>query len=154
MAQALGLAAPVTRVDAGAVSPGPRRRIGLTICACALLGHPLLAVAFDRPWTQAEVFGLAPDPSAIATLGFLLCAHAQRRVTRGLLRVLWVLATAWCAISSATLWTLGSTQAWVLMGVTLAAAWLLPYGPAACRHAPARAAVARAGEFSNPPRPP
>ena len=61
--QALGLAALATRVDWGATSPGPRRRIGLTICAWALLGHPLLAVAFDRPWTQAEVFGLALDPN-------------------------------------------------------------------------------------------
>ena len=157
MAQALGLAALATRVDWGTVSPGPRRRIGLTIFAWALLGHPLLALAFDRPWTQAEVFGLAPDPTAIATLGFLLCAHTQRRLTRWLLRSLWTLATAWCAISSATLWTMGSAQAWVLMGVTLAAlaaAWLLPYGPAASRHAPARAAVAGAGESANPRRPP
>ena len=140
--QALGLAALVTRVDWGATSPGPRRRIGLTICAWALVGHPLLAVAFDRPWTQAEVFGLAPDPTAIATLGFLLCAHAQRRLTRWLLRSLWTLATAWCLISSATLWTMGSAQAWVLMGVTLAAlaaAWLKPYGSA--------------GESANPRRP-
>lgn len=141
--QALGLAALGSRVDWGAVPPGPRRRIGLTIFAWALLGHPLLAVAFDRPWTQAEVFGLAPDPTAIATLGFLLCADAQRRVTRWLLRSLWTLATAWCAISSATLWTMGSAQAWVLMGVTLAAlaaAKLKPYGSA--------------GESANPPRPP
>ena len=127
--QALGLAALVTRVDWGAASPGPRRRIGLTICAWALVGHPLLAVAFERPWTQAEVFGLAPDSTAIATLGFLLCADAEQRLTRWLLRVLWTLAAAWCAISSATLWTLGSAQAWVLMGLTLAAlaaAWRLP----------------------------
>ena len=140
--QALGLAALATRVDWGATSPGPRRRIGLTICAWALLGHPLLVVAFDRPWTQAEVFGMAPDPTAIATLGFLLCAHAQRRLTRWLLRSLWTLATAWCVISSATLWTMGSAQAWVLMGVTLAAlaaAWLKPYGSA--------------GESANPRRP-
>ena len=37
-----------------------RRRAGIALIAWALLGHPLLAPAFGRPWPQAEVFGLAP----------------------------------------------------------------------------------------------
>ena len=53
-----------------------RRRTGITLIAWALLGHPLLAPAFGRPWTEAEVFGLAPDPTAIATLGWLLVVEA------------------------------------------------------------------------------
>ena len=154
--QALGLTALVTRSDLRTVAPGPRRHIGLALCLWALLGHPLLALAFGRPWTQAEVFGLAPDPTAIATLGLLLCAAAQRRVTAWLLRVLWTLTVAWCAVSSATLWTLGSAQGWVLMGLTLVslvAAWRWPQLAAKSWHSPASATGAGAYPSANPKEP-
>lgn len=121
VAQALGLAALATRADLQATPPGGRRRIGALLAGWALLGHPLLAPAFGRPWPQAEVFGLAPDPTAIATLGFLLCVSAAGGFTRWLLRLSWTLAVAWCAISMATLWTMGSAQGWVVMVAALVA---------------------------------
>ena len=112
-----------------------RRRAGLLAIAWALLAHPMLAPAFGRPWSQAEVFGLAPDPTVIATLGLLLCADARGRGVRWLLRALWAVALAWCAVSAATLWTLGSAQG----GVPLLAAALA-------------VAAARTGRASPPPR--
>ncbi|MDP1649468.1 MAG: DUF6064 family protein [Rubrivivax sp.] len=124
--QALGLAALATRAKLRVAPPGARRRIGLLLGLWALLGHPLLAAACGRPWTQAEVFGLAPDPTAIATLGFLLAADAPGRPARWLLRWLWTVALAWCAISAATLLTMGSPQGWLLLAaglLAMAAAW-------------------------------
>lgn len=121
VAQALGLAALATRGDLQAAPPGLRRRTGALLVAWALLGHPLLAPAFGRPWLQGEFFGLAPDPTAIATLGFLLCQGAAGPITHGLWRLSWTLAMAWCAISIATLWTMGSAQGWVLLVAALVA---------------------------------
>ena len=40
----------------------------------ALALHPLIAPLTGRAWTQAEIFGVAPDPTAVATLGVLLAA--------------------------------------------------------------------------------
>jgi hypothetical protein len=48
------------------------RAIGLTLAVCGLLLYPLAGLAADRPWTQAEVFGVMPEPTALATLGLLL----------------------------------------------------------------------------------
>src|ERR1700741_1872249 len=41
-------------------------KIGLTLFLYALAIHPLLAPLTGRAITQAEIFGLAPDPTAIA----------------------------------------------------------------------------------------
>ncbi len=122
LAQALGLAVLATRADLQGLQPCVRRRIGALLCGWALLSHPLLAVAFGRPWLQAEFFGLAPDPTAIATLGFLLGVRAAGRFTRWLLRLLWTLAMAWCAVSIATLWTMDSAQGWAVLAAALFAA--------------------------------
>lgn len=119
---ALALAALATRADLRSTPQGPRRSVGALLCGWALLGHPLLAPAFGRPWLQSESFGLTPDPTAIVTLGFLLlCASDASRVTRWLQRLLWVLATAWCVVSMATLWTMGSAQGWVVLVAVLVA---------------------------------
>ncbi len=121
LVQALGLAALATRADLHAAPGGLRRRIGALLCAWAMLGHPLLAPALNRPWQQGEFFGLAPDPTAIATLGFLLGVGAAARLTLALLRLLWTLASAWCAVSAATLWTMGSAQGWAVLAAALLA---------------------------------
>ena len=109
-AQALALAVLATRPDLGVAARRGRRVAGLLLCAFGLLGHPLLAVVAGRPWTQAEVFGLAPDPTVIVTLGVLLWVQAgPARPTRRLLHALWTVALAWCAISAMTLWTMDQT---------------------------------------------
>ena len=43
--------------------------MGLVIFAVAL--HPLIAPLVGRPWSQVEIFAIAPDPTVVATLGVL-----------------------------------------------------------------------------------
>ncbi len=103
-----------------------RYAVGIALLLWALLGHPLLAWGAGRPWQQAEVFGLAPDATALGTLGWLLLLAGTRAASRRLLRCLWVLPLLWCMLSAATLWTMGSVQAAVLLaGVVLALAAVL-----------------------------
>jgi hypothetical protein len=89
------------------------RTTGLALLTWAVLVHPWLAVISSRPWAQAEAFGVAPDPTAIGTLGVLLCLTSRDRSARVLLGLAWLIAVLWCAISAATLWTMGSLQGWV-----------------------------------------
>jgi hypothetical protein len=71
-----------------------------------LLVQPVIGRMLGRPWTQAEVFGIAPDPTAIATLGVLV---VNERIAWWLLPI----PLVWCTISAATLWTMGSPDALV-----------------------------------------
>jgi len=69
----------------------------------ALAGWPLLARLDGRSWGEVGVFGFAPDPTAVATLGVLLAAARMR----------WELLPIpllWCVVSGATLWTLGAAE--------------------------------------------
>ena len=72
------------------------------------LGYPLLAPLFGRPWHGAEVFGIAPDPTAIATLGFLLMARGRSTL------LLYPIPLLWCLVSGLTLWAMADAQAWIL----------------------------------------
>lgn len=72
---------------------GGANRVGLLLFAFALAVEPLLAPAFGRGWSRAEVFGVLPDPTAIATLGFLVLGRGRGRGAAMVLPVLWCLAT-------------------------------------------------------------
>lgn len=52
----------------------PLRRAGLLMLAIAVLFYWLPSAFGDPPWARAEVFGFMPDPTALATLGWLLAA--------------------------------------------------------------------------------
>jgi hypothetical protein len=99
--------------------PGLARRAGLVLLLFGL-AYPLITPLLGRPWTQAEVFGIAPDPTVLVTLGVLLAAARPRWL-------LLVIPLLWCVVSGATLWTMGSPEAPILpavAGVTLAVtAW-------------------------------
>lgn len=82
-------------------------RIGVGLLLVALPGYPLLALLSGRPWQQAEIFGIAPDPTAAVTLALLALSPRAHWV-------LWPVPLLWSAISGATLWTMGVAQAWVL----------------------------------------
>jgi hypothetical protein len=97
-----GFLAPSIRLRSDMAS-----RVGLALFLFAVLLFPLIAPAVGRPWMQAEMFGIAPDPTVIATLGVILVANG---------RALWellVIPLTWCAISGATLWAMGSPEALV-----------------------------------------
>jgi hypothetical protein len=87
-------------------------RVGFGIFLFALLLQPLIGPLVGRPWTQAELFGVAPDPTVVATLGILLAADRPHWM-------LLVVPLLWCAISGATLWTMQSPDALVTPAVAL-----------------------------------
>ena len=84
---------------------GPARGIGYLILAFALAGYPLLSPLQGRSWASSEVFGIAPDPTVIATLGVMLLSRGR------LLPVLWPIPVLWCLLSGMTLLTMGEPQA-------------------------------------------
>ncbi len=79
-------------------------KIGIALMIYALAIHPILAPLSGRPWTQAEIFGLAPDPTAIVTLGILVASARP-------LPPLFVIPMLWCLLTSLTLWTMESPEA-------------------------------------------
>jgi hypothetical protein len=107
--QALLLAWAATRaeLDEGAASPA-RRRAGLALVVAALAVLPLVALALGRPWTQIEVAGLSPDPTALLTLGVLLMVR-QAHWT------LFVVPALWCLVSALTLWTMDAPEAAIML---------------------------------------
>jgi hypothetical protein len=89
---------------------------GLVLFVYALALHPLVAKLGGRPIQAAEVFGIAPDPTAIATLGLLARARPKGRAW-----LLLAVPTAWCLASAATLHTMDAWEGWIpLAAVALA----------------------------------
>jgi hypothetical protein len=86
---------------------GVARWIGASLAAYAILAHPLLTPLLGRTRPSAEIFGLAPDPTAIATLGLLQLARGR------LVPWLMPIPALWCLLSAATLWTMGAPGAWI-----------------------------------------
>ncbi len=90
---------------------GPGRPIGIGLVTYSVLLHPLIGLGFGRPLAQAEVIGLAPDPTAIAGLGLaLLMGRSWWRVA------LAIVPFGWCLVSAVTLLALGESQGWILVG--------------------------------------
>lgn len=86
---------------------GKWRRAEIAVFGLAVLAQPMAGLLAGRPWRQAEIFGLAPDPTAIATLALLVPA------SRGCRWLLLPIPVLWCAISGTTLWTMGAPDAWL-----------------------------------------
>jgi hypothetical protein len=76
----------------------------LVLLAAAM---PLAAPLFGRDWATAEVFALAPDPTAIATLGLVLTLGGRAALA------LLPIPLLWCAVSALTLWTMGEPAFWL-----------------------------------------
>jgi hypothetical protein len=94
---------------------------GLTVMAVAVLIYPGLSLIAGRGLGTAEVFGIMPDPTAIATIGFL--ASTEHRYDF----LLFSIPTLWLVASSVTLFTMGDPVWWVpfamcLVGISLAIA--------------------------------
>ena len=53
--------------------------LGMGIVAYALLIHPVLLWLAGRAWLGVELVGMAPDPTAIATIGFVLAMGSGRQ---------------------------------------------------------------------------
>ncbi len=68
-------------IAAGRLAPSDARsRAGVALALIALAGIPLLAPLTGRPWSQAELFALAPDPTVGVTIGALLLLPGEQMV--------------------------------------------------------------------------
>ena len=99
-------------------------RAGIWLLAAALFAWPVFALLDGRSWREAEVFAVAPDPTATATLALIALA------VRGSWTVLLCVVPAlWLAVSALTLFTMGVWQGWAVLGALVA-------GLAACAARP------------------
>ena len=85
--------------------------LGAVLFTGSVALYPLLAPVLGRGWTQSEVFGIAPDPTVLGTLGLLLMADGAPRSRWALLAPPMI----WCLVSGATLWAMGSPEKWILL---------------------------------------
>ena len=96
-------------------------RIGLGMFLFALAAQPLIGPLTGRTWPQAEIFGVAPDPTAVATLGLVLLADGRTKWE------LLAIPILWCAMSGATAWAMEARDALLMplaaVVVLIAAAW-------------------------------
>ena len=110
-----------------AVRQGPARSVGLALLLFALVVQPTLGVLLGRPWQQAEVFGLAPDPTALGTLGVLLLRPARTPNGPAAPRRpapawrLWPIPLLWCAVTGMTLATMQAADALLMPAAALLA---------------------------------
>lgn len=107
------------------------RRVGLGVFGFALVVQPLLGLWAGRHWTQLELFGVAPDPTVVGTLGLLLAAPRQRAPSM-------VVPLLWCIVGGAFAWAMKRPDALVvpLAGLAiLIAAALRPARPSLPSHA-------------------
>lgn len=101
---------------------GPHRRsiaaqVGFVIVAFSILIHPFIGMLAGRGWDQVSLFGLGPDPTAMATVGALLAVKGKNR---------WLpiaLALTWCFVATLTAIAMGSIEGFapgMVVVVTLA----------------------------------
>jgi hypothetical protein len=93
------------------------RSTGLALLLLALAIHPTLGALLGRPWQQSEVFGLAPDPTVLGTLGVLLM-QGQPSTAWWLL---WPIPLLWCAITGTTLATMHAADALLMPAAAMLA---------------------------------
>jgi hypothetical protein len=82
-------------------------RAGWLVVVLAIAVYPFLPWIFGHSWTAMEAFGIAPDPTALATLGLLLTASGWFRLLLLPIPLLWLL------LSGLTLRTMGDPQGWI-----------------------------------------
>jgi Family of unknown function (DUF6064) len=81
-------------------------RAGLAIVLGSVTVFPLLAPVLGRGWRSAEIFGLAPDPTAVATLGAVLLARGRRWP-------LMAIPALWSLVTGVTLLAMKAPDFWV-----------------------------------------
>ena len=87
-------------------------RAGMLLATIGLFAYPLLVLPFGRPLASAEVFGIAPDPTAITTVGTLLAGRGR------FVALLLPIPLLWLLFSGLTLHTMGDPQAWIPFSAT------------------------------------
>lgn len=80
------------------------RFAGFVMVAFAILLHPFIGLLAGREWTAMSIFGLGPDPTAMATLGAVSAVRGWQR---------WLVslpAMVWCVVSALTAAAMGSPE--------------------------------------------
>jgi len=88
------------------------RRPGMWLIAFALLAQPVIGLLTGLSLLQSEYFGVAPDPTATATLGVLLLARRPSPL-------LMVIPLLWCLVSGAFAWMMRTPDMLVMPIVAL-----------------------------------
>jgi hypothetical protein len=112
-----GITGGLDRPDGDSLN-GPSR-MALALGVLALVVFPFFGPLSGRTWSGLQVFGIAPDPTALATLGFVLAVGPTRWS-------LLVIPVLWCLWSGATGWVVGDP-----IGLTAAGAAVLALAVAA-----------------------
>ncbi|WP_077001466.1 DUF6064 family protein [Variovorax sp. KK3] len=90
---------------------GARHGLGLALLGFAVFVEPWLGLALrGRSWTEAELFAMTPDPTAVGTIGLLLTlrpASAGSSIVWPS-RLLWPIPLLWCVVAALTQWTLAT----------------------------------------------
>jgi Family of unknown function (DUF6064) len=87
---------------AGAGAGAAAQKLGWLLAVGGVLLYPLAGPLVGRPCTQVELFGMAPEPTALATLGLLLAsASPPSKPLRWLLATIPALSLL---VGAATLW--------------------------------------------------
>lgn len=86
---------------------------GVALAVFGLVVYPCLGPLTNRTWSGVEIYSIAPDPTALVTLGLLLIAQ----------RLPWLLAlipVLWCALSGTVWYAMNWYPGLVLPAVVLA----------------------------------
>ena len=96
------------KTPAKTVPPSGQRYFGYALILTGALAYPVLALLDHRPIASAEVIGIAPDPTAVASVGaaFLMSSGWQARIVL-------ILSLLWLGQSAVTLFVLAQPTALV-----------------------------------------
>jgi hypothetical protein len=92
------------------------------LVAYSMLAYPILGMAFGHVYPRAPMFGVAPCPTTIFTLGVLLLARPAAPAW------LFAIPLAWAALGGSAAFLLGITQDLGLIAAALAVVALLSLG--------------------------
>lgn len=90
----------ITRRVTFRFKPGLAAWVGLALAAIAMVVYPFLGWLAGHGWPQAPVFGVAPCPTTIFTMGLLLLTHGRTPLHLAIIPVVWSL--------------IGGTAVWLL----------------------------------------
>ena len=86
------------------VRPDTAGWTGMGLVAFGLIAYPLIAGFAGDGWTSARLFGVAPGPTAMVTLGLLLLTESRTPLH------LTIVPLLWCLIGGVTAWFLGVAE--------------------------------------------
>jgi hypothetical protein len=79
---------------------GGLRGVGLAVAIASVVAMPFLGPLAGRAWSGVELFGIAPDPTVVGTLGLLLAVRSRRWP-------FFVIPLLWCVFTGATAVAMG-----------------------------------------------